>query len=95
MRYQGYALGLVLAATLAFQRDTSHPDIIHVTAHYLQTVDITEYAVLVKKIKQGKKLTHIDADLVQEVSILASDPRKKDLSLMCSDINIILSIREL
>ena len=68
----GYVLGLILASTIDAQSKTPHPDVIHVTAHFLQSVDVSDYEVQVRRVRQGKKLSNLDAVLLQRVCIGSS-----------------------
>ena len=68
----GYVLGLILASTIDAQSKTPHPDVIHVTAHFLQSVDVSDYEVQVRRVRQGKKMSNLDAVLLQRVCIGSS-----------------------
>ncbi|KAI5118188.1 hypothetical protein M0805_005543, partial [Coniferiporia weirii] len=61
----GYAVGIILSAAGALQTSTSHPDIIHATVHFLQPLDADACEVRVKPIREGKHLTNVEADLMQ------------------------------
>ncbi|THH05038.1 hypothetical protein EW145_g5089 [Phellinidium pouzarii] len=60
-----YAVGIILSAVAALQASTLHPDVIHATAHYLQPLDVAACEVRVRRIREGKNLANIDADLIQ------------------------------
>ncbi|EJD03390.1 uncharacterized protein FOMMEDRAFT_20492 [Fomitiporia mediterranea MF3/22] len=62
----GYAVGLILSSACDLQSNTPHPDPVHLTAHFLQPVDIAEVGVRVNVTRRGKRFTNIDADLVQD-----------------------------
>ncbi|KAH8119613.1 thioesterase-like superfamily-domain-containing protein [Phellopilus nigrolimitatus] len=61
----GYAVGIILSGAADLQASTRHPDIIHVTAHFLQSPKVGECEVRVKRIRQGRKLSNLEADLIQ------------------------------
>ncbi|TDL22610.1 hypothetical protein BD410DRAFT_898187 [Rickenella mellea] len=62
----GYVLGVIVSAALSSQAQTAHPDIIHVSAHFLRPSVLGNAEVVVRRVKVGKTLTNLDADLVQD-----------------------------
>lgn len=65
---KGYVLGLILAAATDSQKNTPHTDVVHVTAHFLQSVAVLEYEIRIRRIRQGKNMSNIDVELLQAVS---------------------------
>ncbi|KAL5528088.1 hypothetical protein ACEPAF_7224 [Sanghuangporus sanghuang] len=62
----GYVVGIVLTAAGDLQSSSPHPDPVHLTAHYLQSVEVSECEVRLKIIRRGKNFTNIDTDLIQK-----------------------------
>ncbi|KIJ34872.1 hypothetical protein M422DRAFT_782747 [Sphaerobolus stellatus SS14] len=69
----GYALGLLVEACQKAQADTPHPEIMHVTSHFLRTTAILPFEVHIRPLRIGKSFANIMADLMQqgEVKITA------------------------
>lgn len=65
----GYVLALIVEACIQRQSTSTHPDPIHVTAHYLRTTAIARFEVQIHTLRSGRGFTNITADLVQDVSI--------------------------
>ena len=63
----GYVLGLILESAIKKQSDTSHPDPIHVTAHFLRSATTSPFEVHIQILKPGRGFTNLTANLVQEV----------------------------
>jgi hypothetical protein len=63
----GYVLGLLFAALRRAQKDTSHPDPIHLTAHYLASLSDGEFKIKMKSIKNGRAYANVEAQLIQKV----------------------------
>lgn len=64
----GYVLGLILESAIKKQSDTSHPDPIHVTAHFLRSATTSSpFEVHIQILKPGRGFTNLTANLVQEV----------------------------
>ncbi|KAL5524108.1 hypothetical protein ACEPAG_8281 [Sanghuangporus baumii] len=61
----GYAVGLILSAVGDLQSSSPHPDPVHLTAHYLQSADISECEIHIMVIRKGKTFTNLDAELTQ------------------------------
>ena len=57
-----------MSAVEDLQSSTSHPDPVHVTAHFLFPVDTGPCEIHVKPIRAGRTSSNIDADIVQDVS---------------------------
>ena len=49
------------------QARTRHRDPIHVTAHFLRATSVAPFEVHIRKLREGKGLTNLVADLVQDV----------------------------
>ncbi|KAL5506957.1 hypothetical protein ACEPAH_6413 [Sanghuangporus vaninii] len=62
----GYVIGIILTAAGDLQSSSRHPDPVHLTAHYLQSVDVSECGVRLKIIRRGKSFTNINADLIRK-----------------------------
>lgn len=75
----GYALGTVVEACIHGQTGTSHPDPIHITAHFLRATNIGEGEVRVRLVKQGKTFTNLQAELEQKarIDVLSYQPFTK------------------
>jgi len=52
---------------MKYQATTSHPDPIHVTAHFLRATTVGSFEVHVRNLRTGKSFTNISADLIQDV----------------------------
>ena len=66
-RISGYVVGLIVSAVGDLQSGSLHPDPVHLTAHFLQPVDVAECGIRITVVRRGKNFTNIDADLVQNV----------------------------
>ncbi|ESK95191.1 hypothetical protein Moror_1009 [Moniliophthora roreri MCA 2997] len=64
----GYALGLIIEACMKRQAAVklSHPDPVHVTAHFLRTTAVSPFEVHIRQLKTGKGFTNLTADLIQQ-----------------------------
>ncbi|KAF7298691.1 hypothetical protein MIND_00816300 [Mycena indigotica] len=62
----GYVLGLAIQACTQRQASTSHPDIIHLTGHFLQAASPAPIDVHISVLKTGKQFTNLSASLVQQ-----------------------------
>lgn len=67
--YSGYILGLVLQAVAAHQSGSAHPDLIHVTAHFIKSAMVGPFEVPIRTIKTGKGFKNLTATFVQHVHI--------------------------
>ncbi|KAF8895618.1 thioesterase-like superfamily-domain-containing protein [Infundibulicybe gibba] len=61
-----YVLALIVDACVHHQQSTTHPDPIHVTAHYLRTSSISPFEIHIRVIKHGKGFTNLSAELQQK-----------------------------
>ncbi|KAK7028141.1 hypothetical protein VNI00_014956 [Paramarasmius palmivorus] len=64
--YGGYVLGLLIEACMKRQANSSHPDPVHITAHFLRTTAVGPFQVHIRQLKTGKGFTNLIADLLQE-----------------------------
>ncbi|KAK1236047.1 hypothetical protein PQX77_000726 [Marasmius sp. AFHP31] len=62
----GYVFGLIIEACLQHQAQTRHRDPIHATAHFLRATSVAPFKVHIRKLREGKGLTNLVADLVQD-----------------------------
>jgi hypothetical protein len=62
----GYSLAIIVKAAMTYQAPSSHPDPIHVTAHYLKAASTMDYQVRIRTLKKGRRMTNVLADLVQD-----------------------------
>ncbi|KAK7048694.1 thioesterase-like superfamily-domain-containing protein [Favolaschia claudopus] len=62
----GYVLSLILESCIRYQVATSHRDLIHVSAHFLQATSIASFEVHVRTLKIGRGFTNVTADLIQQ-----------------------------
>ncbi|KAF8125696.1 thioesterase-like superfamily-domain-containing protein [Boletus edulis] len=62
----GYSLGVIVETCIQYQSGSSHPDPIHVSAHFLRATHPGPGQVQVKLLKSGKTFTNILAELVQQ-----------------------------
>ncbi|KAI0784658.1 thioesterase-like superfamily-domain-containing protein [Abortiporus biennis] len=62
----GYILGLILEAVVQQQAKTSHPDPIHVTAHFLKSAIVAPFEVHIRILKPGKGFCNLTANFVQD-----------------------------
>ncbi|KAG6376919.1 thioesterase-like superfamily-domain-containing protein [Boletus reticuloceps] len=62
----GYSLGVIVETCIQHQSGSSHPDPIHVSAHFLRATHPGPGQVQVKLLKSGKTFTNILAELVQQ-----------------------------
>lgn len=67
--HSGYVLGLVLQAVVVHQSGSVHPDLIHVTAHFIKSAMVGPFEVHIRTIKIGKGFKNLMATLVQHVHI--------------------------
>ena len=63
----GYVLGLVIESAIKHQEASTHPDPIHVTAHFLKSAMVGPYEVHLRDLKVGRDFKHISAAFVQNV----------------------------
>lgn len=67
---QGYLLANIVDASMQFQASAkSHPDPIHVTAHFLHSTAAAPFHVRVRVQKRGKGFTNLEAELQQNVRV--------------------------
>jgi hypothetical protein len=69
MNLAGYVLGVIVDAVVQNQRDTSQPDPIHISAHYLEPSMPGKVEVRIKELRPGRRYSNITADLYQKVGI--------------------------
>lgn len=62
----GYVLALIVQAAIEYQRKARQTDVVHVSAHYLQAVTVAPCEVQVKRLRTGKGIAHVLAELSQE-----------------------------
>ncbi|KAH7902986.1 hypothetical protein BJ138DRAFT_1120867 [Hygrophoropsis aurantiaca] len=77
-----YALGAALDACIAHQTATPHPDLIHVTAHFLHASHVGAVEVRIQTLKRGRGFTNLSADIIQQARRL---PLPNHLSLAAPD----------
>lgn len=63
-----------MKACLLQQSLTSHPDIIHITAHYLHATFVGPFEIRVHTLKTGRSFSNLTASLEQQVRMLPSAP---------------------
>ena len=63
----GYVLGLIIEAALQRQLATTHPDLIHVTAHFIKSASVAPFEVHIRILKSGRAFSNLTADFIQEV----------------------------
>ena len=80
MSLSGYILGIIIDAVLQNQANSSQPDPIHVSAHYLEPSSPGAVEVRIREQRVGRRSSNITADLYQKVRmrmffsrVLASD----------------------
>ncbi|KAI0028269.1 thioesterase-like superfamily-domain-containing protein [Vararia minispora EC-137] len=61
----GYVLALVLNALIAHQTGSTHPDPIHITAHFLRSTSPGPFSVRVKLYRVGRVTANLGAELWQ------------------------------
>lgn len=52
------------------QKETGHPDPIHVTAHFMRATVVGPFEVHVSVLKSGRGFTNLNVEFVQNVSFL-------------------------
>ncbi|KAI0786753.1 thioesterase-like superfamily-domain-containing protein [Abortiporus biennis] len=62
----GYVLGLILEAVVQQQAGSSHPDPIHVTAHFLRSAAVAPFEVHIRILKPGKGFCNLTANFIQD-----------------------------
>ncbi|KAG6846539.1 hypothetical protein H0H93_013346, partial [Arthromyces matolae] len=67
-----YLLALLVDACTQHQSHKSHPDPIHVTAHYLKSSRCAEFEIRVRVIKTGRGYTNLIAELRQQGTVTIS-----------------------
>jgi len=65
----GYALGVIVDAVVRNQADSSQPDPIHISAHYLEPSMPGTVEVRIKEQRSGRRYSNITADLYQKVRV--------------------------
>ncbi|EIN09020.1 hypothetical protein PUNSTDRAFT_134193 [Punctularia strigosozonata HHB-11173 SS5] len=61
----GYVLALLLEACLRYQAGTPHPDVVHLSAHFLRGTSLAPFTVRVRTLRTGKTFANVLADFVQ------------------------------
>lgn len=61
-------LGLIIEAALQRQLATTHPDLIHVTAHFIKSASVAPFEVHIRILKSGRAFSNLTADFIQEVN---------------------------
>ena len=64
---QGYVLALIVEACLIHQRETRHPDPIHVSSHFLRPSIVGPCRIEIATMKGGNTLETLTAKLIQNV----------------------------
>ena len=69
----GYLLGIVIDAVTHFQSRSAHKDPLYATAHFLRPVSVGAVEIHVRRLRSGKWLTNLTAELVQGVRLVIHD----------------------
>lgn len=64
----GYLIGFIIDAVVRNQAESSHPDPIHISAHYLEPSSPGTVEIWIKEQRTGRRFWNLTADLYQEVS---------------------------
>ena len=78
-QHAGFVLGLAIDAAMKYQEGSSHPDPIHVTAHFMRSASVGPYEVHIRILKVGKGFKNLSVAFVQKHLML---PRTKVASLI-------------
>jgi hypothetical protein len=70
MSLAGYVLGIIIDAVVRNQAESSQPDPIHISAHYLEPSTPGVVEVRIRKHRAGRRYSNITADLYQKVSVV-------------------------
>jgi len=62
----GYVLAQIVQACIQQQRNTTTPDPIHVTAHFLSATSTSSFEIHVRVQKRGRNFTNLLAELLQD-----------------------------